>query len=283
MIRLIFVILLLILAQASFAQQKTITITEECVYLDELTASHIPHIAVTCGIQPGDRKLFTKDNIQNFLTRQNLEGRVVNDIIVEREGEKLSPDNFAMSIEKAYKKAYPNTEIVIEQTRIPATLYAENQDKFEIKVDTTKFGGNYAQVKNGQKRFQVYYFVKGFQEGYITTDRVKVGESLAGKVRKELIDITNLKSKLANNPESLIASRSIPAGKAITIDIMQERPALQKGDSVKIVYNNGILKIETPGIVETNAMPGQPVAVRNIASQKVISTNYIGNGIVQAN
>lgn len=279
-----FITALLFILLTSFPvfAQKTITITEECVYLDELTAKHIPHKKVMCGLRPGDSKLFSRDTIQNFLDREGLKGRVLNDVMVEREGEKLSSEMFLSKLQSIYEEAHPGTKIVIEQARIPSSVYAENLSDFQIEADTSKFGGSYAQIKYGDRKYQAYYYVKAFKKGYVTTERVKAGESMAGKVKEDFVEITNLKSKLVLNPEKMVAMRAMPQGKVITADLMQEKPVLKKGEPVKIVYNNGKLKIEARGVVEENAMPGRPVAVRNVSSQKVISANYIGNGIVKA-
>lgn len=281
--KLFIVVSFFVIASSTAFAQKSVTINEECVYLDELTAPHIPHKAVVCGINPGDSKFFTKDAIQNYIARNGLSGKVINDVTVRRVGEKLSERKFISEVESAYAAVYPDTKIVIEQIRIPVSLYGESQEDFKVSVDTSKFGGNYAVVKSGKKQFQVYYFAKGFKDGYVTSDRVKAGDNLSGKLKKELVEITNLKSPLAINPDSKLALRAMPAGKAVTEDLVQEKPALKKGDAVKIVYDDGVLKIETRGVVEANAMPGQPVAVRNISSQKIISANYIGNGVVMAN
>lgn len=262
--------------------QKYVTITEECVYLDQLTAKHIPHKKVMCGLRPGDSKLFSRDTIQNFLDREGLRGRVLNDVMVEREGEKLSSEMFLSELQSIYEKAHPDAKIVIEQARIPSSVYAEDLNDFQIQADTSKFGGSYAQIKCGDRKYQAYYYVKAFKKGYVTTERIKAGESMSGKVKEDFVEITNLKSQLVMNPEKMVAVRAMPQGKILTSDLIQEQPALKKGEPVKIVYNNGILKIEAQGVVEENAMPGKPVAVRNISSQKIISANYIGNGVVQA-
>lgn len=279
----LFITGILILTALPVFAQKYITVTEECVYLDDLTAKHIPHKEVMCGLRPGDSKLFTRETIQNFLDREGLKGRVLNDVMVEREGEKLSSEQFTSALQEEYEKAYPDTKIVIEQVRMPSSLYAENNDDFKIEVDTSKLGGNYAQIKNGSRKYQAYYYVKAFKKVFVTKDRIKAGESLDGKLKEEVVEITNIKGRLVTNPEKLIALRVLPQGKVVTMDLLQEQPALKKGEQVKIVFDNGILKIEARGIVEENALPGRPVAVRNLSSQKIITANYIGNGIVKAN
>lgn len=276
------IILMLLLSTGFAFAQKYVTITEDCVYLDELTASHIPHNKVECGIKAGSEKLITKDVIQSHLNSTGIKGTVLNDVLVAREWEKLSYEKVSEYIKNEYKKAYPDMKIVVDQLRISEDIYDNPDIKMNISCDTSKLGGGYAQVRLGNNKYQIYYYVKGYKDAYVTTERIKAGDSLAGKIKKVNVEVTNLKNELVDNAESLAASRAVPAGKVITADIVQEKPALKKGEAVKIVVSNGILHIETQGVVEENAMPGKQVLVRNLTSQKVISGSYIGNGIVKA-
>ena len=276
------IILMLLLSTGFAFAQKYVTITEDCVYLDELTASHIPHNKVECGIKAGSEKLITKDVIQSHLDSTGIKGTVLNDVLVAREWEKLSYEKVSEYIKNEYKKAYPDMKIVVDQLRISEDIYDNPDIKMNISCDTSKLGGGYAQVRLGNNKYQIYYYVKGYKDAYVTTERIKSGDSLAGKIKKVNVEVTNLKNELVDNAESLAASRAVPAGKVITADIVQEKPALKKGEAVKIVVSNGILHIETQGVVEENAMPGKQVLVRNLTSQKVISGSYIGNGIVKA-
>lgn len=278
---LLIVLMLIFSAGYSFAY-KHITINEDCVYLDELTASHIPHNKVECGIKAGSEKLITKDIIQSHLDNAGIKGTVLNDVIVARQWEKLSYEKISEFIENEYKKTYPDIKIVVDQIRISEDIYDNPDIKMNISCDTSKLGGGYAQIKLDNNKYQIYYYVKGFKDAYVTTERIKAGDSLAGKIKKVNVEVTNLKNELVDNAESLAASRAAPAGKVITADIVQEKPALKKGEAVKIVVSNGILHIETQGVVEEHAMPGKQVLVRNLTSQKVISGSYIGNGIVKA-
>lgn len=278
----LFTILILLISAGFVFAQKYVTITEDCVYLDELTASHIPHNKVECGIKAGSEKLITKDIIQSHLDYAGIKGTVLNDVLVARQWEKLSYEKISEYIENEYKKAYPDMKIVVDQLRISEDIYDNPDIKMNISCDTSKLGGGYAQLKLGNSKYQVYYYVKGYKDAYVTTERIKAGDSLAGKVKKVSVEVTNLKNEIIDNAESLAASRAVPAGKVITADIVQEKPALKKGEAVKIIVSNGILHIETQGVVEENAMHGKQVLVRNLTSQKVISGSYIGNGIVKA-
>lgn len=277
------IITTIILFSFSYAfAQKEITINEECVYLDELTASHVPHNKVQCGITAGSKVTISKDIIQQHINEAGINGTVISDVIVFRQWEKLSYDKVAKLIKDEYTKAYPDMEISIEQIRIPDNLYDINDGRLQISCDTTKLGAAYAEARLENSKYQIYYYVKGYKEAYVTKERVKAGENLAGKVIKEKVDVTNIKYELVTDAESMAASRAMPAGKILTTDLVSTRPALKKGEAVKIIVSNGTLHIETQGVVEENAMPGKKVLVRNIASQKVITADYLGNGIVKA-
>lgn len=277
------IITTLILFSFSYAfAQKEITINEECVYLDELTASHVPHNKVQCGITAGSKVTVSKDIIQQHINEAGINGTVIADVVVFRQWEKLSYDKVAELIKNEYAAAYPDVEISIEQIRIPDNLYDINDGRLQISCDTTKLGAAYAEARIENSKYQIYYYVKGYKEAYVTKERVKAGDSLAGKVIKEKVDVTNIKSELVTDAESMAANRAMPAGKILTTDLVSTRPALKKGEAVKIIVSNGTLHIETQGVVEENAMPGKKVLVRNIASQKVITADYLGNGIVKA-
>lgn len=277
------IITTLILFSFSYAfAQKEITINEECVYLDELTASHVPHNKVQCGITAGSKVTVSKDIIQQHINEAGINGTVIADVVVFRQWEKLSYNKVAELIKNEYAAAYPDVEISIEQIRIPDNLYDINDGRLQISCDTTKLGAAYAEARIENSKYQIYYYVKGYKEAYVTKERVKAGDSLAGKVIKEKVDVTNIKSELVTDAESMAANRAMPAGKILTTDLVSTRPALKKGEAVKIIVSNGTLHIETQGVVEENAMPGKKVLVRNTASQKVITADYLGNGIVKA-
>ena len=235
-----------------------------------------------CGITAGSKVTVSKDIIQQHINEAGINGTVISDIIVFRQWEKLSYDKVAELIKNEYAAAYPDVEISIEQIRIPDNLYDINDGRLQISCDTTKLGAAYAEARIENSKYQIYYYVKGYKEAYVTKERVKAGDSLAGKVIKEKVDVTNIKSELVTDAESMAANRAMPAGKILTTDLVSTRPALKKGEAVKIIVSNGTLHIETQGVVEENAMPGKKVLVRNIASQKVITADYLGNGIVKA-
>lgn len=262
--------------------QKEITISEECVYLDELTAPSVPHAKVTCGFTPGTTKTFTKDIIENHLRRIGINAKVLKDVVVTRQGEKLSVDDIIKKVEEEYKKVYSDITIKVEQVRDSKEFFAEKTENFKVNVDTTKFGSTYITIDNGIKTASLYVYVRAYREAFIANQRIKAGDTIEDKVRTELIDVTNIRGNLVSNLSNVIASKGITQGKPITEDLIQDKPALSKGETVKLVFDNGTIKIETTGVIEEDAFVGKLVQVRNAVSQKVITAKYIGNGVAKA-
>ncbi len=277
----LFATFIVLIATVVYAE-KELTINDDCVYLDELTAPSIVHKKVTCGFAPGESKFFPKEVIENYLRREGINAKVLNDVTVTRQGEKLSSDEIISAVTKAYKNTYPEITVKVEQLRTSKEIFATQLENFSIDVDTSKFGSTYATINNGIKNTQIYMYVKAYKEGYISSERIKAGEVVENKVRKELIDITNSRQSLVTDITGIIAAKGIPQGKAITVDLVQDKPALAKGESVKLVFDNGTIKIETMGIVEENAFVGKLVQVRNAVSQKIIMAQYLGNGVAKA-
>ncbi len=273
---------ILILLSSNVYAEKELTITEECVYLDELTAPNIPHKKVTCGFAPGESKFFPKDVIENYLRREGINAKVLKDVLVTRQGEKLSHDDIIKATEEAYKKAYPDVTVKVEQIRSSREFFAEKTENFSIDVDTSKFGSTYVTINNGIKNFQIYLYVRAYREGYIASERIKTGEVIENKVRKELIEVTNGRSNVVTNISGIIAAKGISQGKPITLDLVQDKPSLSKGETVQLVFDNGVIKIETTGIIEEDAFVGKLIQVRNAVSQKIITAKYIGNGVAVA-
>lgn len=276
------IVLSTIICTAPAFAAKNVQITEGCVYLDELTAPSIPRTKVMCGIAHGESRNFSKESIVNYLARAGINASVLNDVTVIRKGEKLSEEEIVSRITAEYEKAYPGINIKIDQLRLPKDIYAEKASDFSVKIDTSKFGTNYAEINNGLKRSSLYVYIKAFRQGYVATERIKAGEKTEGKIRPHLIDVTNLRSTLITDPRGLIADKIIGQGKPLTEDTVSSEPALKKGDKIKIVYDDGKLKIETAGVAESDAFVGKPVQVRNVSSQKIITANYIGNGVAIA-
>lgn len=274
---------LIFIAFCGFAHaEKEITITDECVYLDELTAPSIPHSKVTCGFAPGQSKSFPKEVIENYLRRAGINAKVLHDVTVTREGEKLSAEDIIKAAEAAYQEAYPHITVSIEQLRSSREIFAEKSDDFQIKIDTSKFGSTYAEIHNGLKKTQVYMYVRAFRQGYVATERIKAGESIADKVRPEMVDITTSRQEIVTEPDGLIAAKIINQGRTVTVEQVQKEPALAKGEKVKLIFDNGIIRIETIAITEENAFVGKPVQVRNASSQQIVTAEYLGNGVVKA-
>ncbi len=259
--------------------EKVITINKPCVYLNELTAPSIQAKEVAC-LEPGEEKYFAKELIQNHLSRVGVNAKVLSGVLVKREGEKVSKQEIIDQVQRAFEMDHPDVEIIVEQVRINNDLFTEVNEDLIIDVDTSKFGSSYAIVKNGKKQTQLYVYVRAFKEGYVSVERIKAGDVIANKVQIEKIDVTSMRTMPLEDVDGLIAKRSMSYGRAITSDLVETMPEIRKGESVRIVYDNNGIKLETAGIAEEDGFIGKMLTVRNINSQKLVAGNYAGNGRV---
>lgn len=276
-------IIFLVAIYALAAEPKKVQIFEQCVYLDDLAGKNFPHKAISCGFDAGMSKVFTKEAVSNYLLREGFREQASQDVLIFREGVALTEEVISQAVLAKYSETYPELRIEIDQIRVPANIYVEDIAEVDILVDSSKLGSNYATIKANNRKVQAYYYVRAFQTAFIATDRIRAGEQISDKAKESEVEVTNLKGRAVSSVENMIATRAMAPGRIITHDLVQDKPLLRKGESVRIIYNDGVLKIETAGIVEENVTNSQVVPVRNVTSQKVIMAKYIGNGIVQAN
>lgn len=94
-------------------------------------------------------------------------------------------------------------------------------------------------------------------------------------------------NKLVGNPirdfsalESMQASKTISKGKILTEDMLELIPVVKRGQRVKIVYESGILHVESYGIAKKDAVAGEMVEVQNTASGRKVFGRASEEGIV---
>jgi len=279
--RITYIMIMIIFATNLYAA-KEINITEQCVYLDELTAPHIIHKDVSCDFLPGESRYFSKELITSYLKAEGLRGRVINDVKVSRLGENISIEQIREAVIESFLSVYPSLRFEISNIKTPKDLYANDIKDFKVIVDTSKFGSTFVEIESKDETAQSYIFVRAFKKGFIAKERIRTGEILTDKVEIADIDITNIRAKLLSDFDNLIAARVIPKGKVISADLVKIKPSALKGDMIKIVFEMNGIKLETVGILEENAFIGKPVLVKNKDTSKIIMTQYIGNGVAKA-
>lgn len=71
-----------------------------------------------------------------------------------------------------------------------------------------------------------------------------------------------------------------PAGAEIFAFMLKDTPLVRKGKTVKIVFDNGPMRITTVGVPEEDGVAGSIVRVRNITSNKIIYARVLSDSLV---
>ena len=95
----------------------------------------------------------------------------------------------------------------------------------------------------------------------------------AADLRFERINISKAPRNLITHLNHSVGKRlkqSVKAGQYLRLNMLAVPPVIQKGDRVKILVENGSLKIETVGIAKTSGGIGEQIKVENISSKKTV-------------
>ncbi len=279
--RMIYILLMSIFAINLYAA-KEIKIDEECVYLDELTADHIVHKAVTCGFKAGESRYYSKEVITSYLKEEGIKATVLNDVKVTRVGENVSYEQIYNAVIDSFAAAYPDIRVEVTNVSIPKDILSSSTGDFKVTVDTSKFGSTFVEIENDNKKVTSYVHVRAFKKGYVASDKIAKDEDISGKVILEDIDITTIRGRLITDATELVAARTIPKGRVISSELVGQKPSARKGEHVKLILSSGYIVLETIGILQENAFVGKGILVKSKDTDKIISAVYVGNGVAKA-
>ena len=145
----------------------------------------------------------------------------------------------------------------------PNSAYIGNvQLSIGIKVDNKVYKTVPATIK-----------VRVFKDVLISTGRIKRHQPLEGSVEVQRREITYLSGTPVTDMDaaaSLRARMSIAGNTIIRENMLEEIPAVLKGDEVRVVYDNNGLKIETKAVARENGRVGDSIKVLNTDSNKVL-------------
>lgn len=70
------------------------------------------------------------------------------------------------------------------------------------------------------------------------------------------------------------------AGAEIVASMLKDAPLARKGRIVRVVFDNGLMHIDTVGLMEEDGMAGSIVRVKNITSNKIIYGRVLSDSLV---
>lgn len=168
-----------------------------------------------------------------------------------------------------YKKHYPNIEIISIYTQKP----------FPKKYKTISFRLANPKSQSGNLIIDgKYYFyrINAKLKVYITNKVIKKNELIFPNVSKKEVKFRHFYSPpLIKINKNLIASKVISKNAVITKDNTRIKPAILKGDSVRVIFKGNGIEIYSKGKALNDANKGERI--------KVKIKNRIYDGIVNKN
>lgn len=151
------------------------------------------------------------------------------------------------------------------------------RDSLSLKVmEGTRYKG----------RVPVRIKVDGFVEVYQTARALRKGEPLnVDNVTAQRVKLTALPQQAARAPfpiEDYLVRQDVPAKTVLRTALLQERPLIERGSSVKVILMNGELRL----VAEGQALESGPrnamirVKVTNFGTDKIIRARITGDNEV---
>ncbi|GAB7140456.1 hypothetical protein RsTz2092_04050 [Deferribacterales bacterium RsTz2092] len=267
------------------AEQITeITISSECATLADVLvgqeSSSAGNTTIQCGFMAGDSRIVQSSLVLSAIKRSGVsfDGELEMSYRITRDSREIDTAELHTALLERYVGQYPAHKVEVVSIRLTRPLYIAVDGDYELIIDTARVGQTSGTVRAGRGKVGFSYTVKLFTEGYITSERIKAGENLSGKVIAALIDVTSLKSELVMDIPKLRASRALAKGKPLTADVTAPRPERVKGDAILLVYNTGTIQLEVAGVAEGEAIQGKTFPVKNSISGKTFNAVYQGDG-----
>ncbi|QAR32252.1 flagellar basal body P-ring formation protein FlgA [Geovibrio thiophilus] len=264
-------------AAASFSAHaaNVISIENECVTVEDIFPNIGIKDQVFCGLDYGETRKLSVQLATHIINKYNIKA-APGEAYFNRKGRKIEQTEIEAKIYERLSQIYPHAELQIDKIRIQSDIYTAEDGKFSIDISNPRIGGMYGRLNNGFKDTGFTVYVKGYMEVFVTTDRIRKGDTVENYIKTEKVELSRLRGEPITNPEGLIATRGIGAGVPLTGEFVSEQPDLPEGAAVKLVYKGSGMQLETRGILQENAFSGNVVKVKNADSGKIVTAKYQG-------
>lgn len=125
----------------------------------------------------------------------------------------------------------------------------------------------------------------------VAMDIVVSAKSLRRNVKIERADVklvkrwfNRLPSNIISNPDAVVGMKlrtNVKPNAEIAGNMVRSIPVVKRGKPVRIVFENGPMRITTIGLSEQDGMHGELIKVRNVSSRKMIYARVMGNSLVK--
>lgn len=208
------------------------------------------------------------------------------------------PGEYILKKAKGYLHAklnQPDREIIIESDRPPRDKLLPANEGI-IRLEVSQIDGN---KDRGIVQLVVHIFVNDKQYLKIPVFfTIRVYEDVVTSSRKidrndilctdnlvtRRMETTKLAGLTFDNAEDLMGKRAIRPilpNTPITAEIVDNPPAIKKGDFIKIFVQAGNLHVVTKGIAKEDGYPGKIIRIKNIDSNKELYGRVEDSGSVK--
>ncbi|NPU84752.1 MAG: flagellar basal body P-ring formation protein FlgA [Syntrophaceae bacterium] len=200
------------------------------------------------------------DAVRQAVTSQNTESRETFRVIFPRPAQEMQVEGENISREVVVVQGNPFLGYAQYAVRLyeKGVLLAEQRVSVVIEVQREVLMSARALGRNTQIGTEDIQVMKRWVRR-IPTQAVTDAESAVGKM---------LRVNVAPHTE-------------ITRSMLREVPVVRRGAPVRIVYENGPMRIVTLGVSEEDGPDGGMVRVRNTTSRKILHARVIGDSTVQ--
>lgn len=258
-------------------------IDNDCFNLKDIDTSFFDK-KIVCKLNFGEERKISTNLIKGMLPKsEHFKIPEDNFIIVKRKGVNLTNEDLKELLAEELKKISPDIRFEIVKLNSGIQIAAEDKRKISIKIPEDHIGTTYFIVNNGVRDYNIFAYIKGYKKGYVSTEKIKKGDSLSSKTSITEVDITNLKEDLPDNIENFVAAQNIPKNRVISRKMVVNLPERLKGNKVKVVYQSDTIRLETEGIMLEDARNNSVVKVKNASSDKILigiykdGNVYVGN------
>jgi flagella basal body P-ring formation protein FlgA len=125
-----------------------------------------------------------------------------------------------------------------------------------------------------QARFWVKAEVRVFEEVVVSSQPLVFNEVVAATdVRLERRDISLLNARPFYRIDDVVGQqvlRRISMNETLTQKNLDRPVLMRRGNAVMLLYETGVLRVETPGTAEENGRAGELIQVKNSVSGKIL-------------
>ena len=279
----------------SIVLKPTVTVTDDHIYLKHVleTCSNaalkndIKDLSLGKAPRPGKEKILRGSRIVSRLQSQKglpktVEISVPDSIRVIRAHQSVSKKALKEIFRDFIAKKMKGSDFKVDRFAVRGT------DKFPSGQIRLTLVDAYKKNLAGRVNLSVRVHVDGKEAGKITlsgwvnqyakvvcADRFLARNTMleAKDLRRERINISKAPRNLVTDTQAAIGKRlkqSVKAGQYLRDNMLAVPPLVRKGDKVKIIAENGPLKIVTTGIAKGSGGLGEQIKVENVTSQKTI-------------